>query len=351
LNEDGDEMRWGLKPETVVKLHKEGYVRFGELRPDRHQQVAIYHLQERSIKDIASGEIVISGRDPNGAVIAEYAKARALRPMSVWNRASHSAGDHGATLLNRFLPGRHFPFPKSLYAVEDTLRFFVADKPGALILDFFAGSATTAHAVMRLNRQDGGRRRSIMVTNNEVSADEAAELRSKGLLPGDSAWEAVGICQHITEPRIRAAVTGETPEGKPIVGDYTFVDEFPMAEGFEENAEFFDLTYEDPERIRYGLDFSAIAPLLWLRAASEGTRVNSADEAFAVVDTYAVLFDLDATAGFVAAVRAKSQIRIAYIVTDDETQFQAVAGQLPHGVESVRLYAAYLDNFGGQVGA
>ena len=54
------------------------------------------------------------------------------------------------------------------------------DKPDAVVLDFFAGSGTTAHAVTRLNRQDGGRRQSIMVTNNEVSADEAKELREPG---------------------------------------------------------------------------------------------------------------------------------------------------------------------------
>ncbi len=52
-----------------------------------------------------------------------------------------------------------------------------------------------------------------------------------------------------------------------------------------------------------------------------------------------------------SAVRAKPELRIAYIVTDDETQFQVVAGQLPHSVQPVRLYAAYLDNFRIQAGA
>ena len=351
LTEDGQEMRWGLKPDTVSKLHKDGFIRFGEFKPDRNQQVAIYHLQAGSIRDIASGEISVLGHDSRGAVIAEYAKARALRPMSVWNRASHSAGDHGATLLSKFLPGRHFPFPKSLYAVEDALRFFVGDKPDALILDFFAGSGTTTHAVMRLNRQDGGRRRSIMVTNNEASAEEALDLREKGRSPGDPEWEELGVCEHITKPRIRAAITGKTPADEPIRGDYKFVDEFPIVDGFEENAEFFDLTYEDPERVRYGLGFEAIAPLLWLRAGAEGVRLDSVEKTFAVADHYAVLFDLDAAAGFVAAVRSEPALRVAYVMTDDETQFQVVTGQLPHNVESIRLYAAYLDNFRIRAGA
>lgn len=117
-------------------------------------------------------------------------------------------------------PGHRFPFPKSLYAVEDALRFFVLDKPNAVVLDFFAGSGTTAHAVMRLNRQDGGRRRSIMVTNNEVSDEEARALRGQGYRPGDPEWEALGICEYITKPRIQAAITGQTPSGTPITGDY-----------------------------------------------------------------------------------------------------------------------------------
>ena len=49
---------------------------------------------------------------------------------------------------------------------------FVKDKPNALIVDFFAGSGTTAHATMRLNRQYGGQRRTVLVTNNEVAAAE-----------------------------------------------------------------------------------------------------------------------------------------------------------------------------------
>lgn len=60
------------------------------------------------------------------------------------------------------------------------------------ILDFFSGSGTTAHAVMRLNRQDGGSRQCISVTNNEVAADEQKALRENGLRPGDADWEKYG---------------------------------------------------------------------------------------------------------------------------------------------------------------
>lgn len=243
------------------------------------------------------------------------------------------------------LPGRKFPFPKSLYAVEDALRFFVANKPEAIILDFFSGSGTTAHAVMRLNKQDDGRRQCISVTNNEVAADEQKALREKGLRPGDADWEKHGICDYITKPRVAAAITGKTPGGEPIKGDYKFTDEFPIADGFEENAEFFTLTYEAKSAVNHNLAYARIAPMLWLRAGAQGRRIDKLpSEGWAVADTYGLLTEVDQATPFISAV-SQGSLRIAYIVTDDDRRFQAIAKRLPDGIEPVRLYESYLSNF------
>ena len=123
-------------------------------------------------------------------------------------------GSHGTNIIRALFPEAQFPFPKSLYAVEDALRFFVSEKPNAVILDFFAGSGTTAHAVMRLNKQDGGRRQCIPSPTTKSRADEQKALR-KGLRPGDAEWERWGICDYITKPRVQAAITGKTPDGEP----------------------------------------------------------------------------------------------------------------------------------------
>ena len=244
------------------------------------------------------------------------------------------------------MPGRKFPFPKSLYAVEDALRFFVADKPNAIVLDFFSGSGTTAHAVMRLNRLDNGMRQSICVTNNEVGAEEAGRLRDTKLRPGDTDWEKWGICDYITKPRIAACITGRVPEGQPINGDYKFTDEFPMAEGFEENAEFFTLTYETPVAVSHNRAFERIAPLLWMRAGSQGRRIDKLpDQGWEVADSYGLLIEPDKSAAFAQAIEGKEAIRVAYIVTDDARRFQSVVQQLPGSVEPVRLYESYLTNF------
>lgn len=244
------------------------------------------------------------------------------------------------------MPDRKFPFPKSLYAVEDAIRFLVANKPDAVILDFFSGSGTTAHAVMRLNKQDRGHRQCIAVTNNEVAAAEQEELRKKCLRPGDSDWEKWGICDYITKPRVQAAITGKTPGGEPIKSDYKFADEFPMADGFEENAEFFTLTYESPVSVNHNRAFARIAPLLWLRAGSRGRRLDKLpDDGWEVVEAYGLLVDVDVATPFCKAVHKAKKLRVAYIVTDDDRRFQAIARRLPDGVEPVRLYESYLTNF------
>ena len=64
-----------------------------------------------------------------------------------------------------------------------------------------------------------------------------------------------------------------------------------------------------------------------------------------MADTYGLLIDLDKASAFCKAVAAGAGLRIAYIVTDDERRFQAIARRLPDGVEPIRLYESYLTNF------
>ena len=119
-----------------------------------------------------------------------------------------------------------------------------------------------------------------------------------------------------------------------------------MADGFEENAEFFTLTYESPLSVQHNQAFRRIAPLLWMRAGCEGRRIESVPEdGWEVADTYGVLVDLDRAASFCDAAEAQGGIRVAYIVTDDDRRFQSVARHLPDDVDSVRLYESYLSNF------
>ena len=345
LRSDGSEGRWQVGAPRLRSLLEDGYAKRGAWNRSSNQW-AILFLKAGQISAISSGELKSSGKLPDGSLDLAWANSGQQgdsAPRTLWARDAHDASIYGSTLLRNMLPGRKFPFPKSLYAVEDTLRFVVADKPDAVVLDFFSGSGTTAHAVMRLNKQDGGSRQCISVTNNEVSAEEQTKLRKQGLRPGDPEWEQWGICDYITKPRIRAAVTGLTPEGDPIKGDYKFVDEFPMSEGFEENAAFFTLSYESPWMVEADRTFAAIAPMLWLRAGAVGERIDSIEGGWAIADSYGILKDLDLASDFVAELQRREGIRIAYVVTDDDGRYQQVASEIP-GIETVRLYEDYLRN-------
>jgi adenine-specific DNA-methyltransferase len=198
------------------------------------------------------------------------------------------------------------------------------NKPDALVLDFFGGSGTTAHAVMEMNAEDDGHRRAVVVTNNEINEKTRNTLRKMGLRQGDAAWEAEGVYEAVAKPRLRNVA---------------------MAERTAANVEFFDLTYLNPALIELDLAFEEIAPLLWMRAGSKGRCIAQRCDTYELADTYAVLFDIDSSREFITAVGKARDIGAAFVITDDETQYQAVVGQLPEGVESVQLYEAYLQTF------
>lgn len=341
----GAEKVWQMNPGNLRKLVVQGLAKVGAYDRKRNRYSILY-LGKKQRERIERGEILIVGRDDNNIVELEESEEQQIlkAPKTIWNRQAHNAGEYGSRLVRAMLPQRVFPYPKSLYAVEDALKTVAKDKRDALIVDFFSGSGTTAHAVMRLNHQDGGHRCSISITNNEVSEDETKKLIKRGLRQGDPDWEALGICRYITKPRVTAAITGKTPEGDPIKGDYKFTDEFPMADGFEENAVFFDLTYEDPDAVELGVAFEEIAPLLWLRAGSRGSIIKHEQPGFAMADAYAVLFDFASVGAFIDAVKQNASIGCAYVITDDTARYASVKAQLP-GLDVVRLYENYLQSF------
>jgi adenine-specific DNA-methyltransferase len=345
LTPNGTEMIWGVVPDSLRALVEKGYA--------RSNGSTIQFLNAGTVKAIDAGDVMVSGRDSQGAVIAEFAEGtKRLMPKTVWVRDSHNAQASGTLMLNKLIPGREFPFPKSLYAVEDALRFFVREKPGAVVLDFFGGSGTTAHAVARLNRQDEGRRQSIIITNNEVSEAEAKALRVQGHVPGDDEWETLGIFQHVTLPRITAAITGMTPDGSPIVGDYKFPDESAMADGFEENVEFLELSYLDRNEVSRGKAFEAIAPLLWLKAGATGSMIAKVKRPFAAPSgaRYCVLFDINHWHDFAEAIRERDDLTHIFVITDSVAQYQQVVAELPPTADVSMLYEDYLRNFEINVG-
>ena len=111
-------------------------------------------------------------------------------PKTVWTDSDLEAGRNGATLV-RTITGVDFPFPKSIYTLVKCLRLVVGNRTNATVLDFFAGSGTTGHAVLMLNQEDSGQRQCILCTNNENN-----------------------ICEEVTYPRVERVINGYEFEGK-----------------------------------------------------------------------------------------------------------------------------------------
>lgn len=219
IRKNKTEGNWQWSPETFKERMRLGRVRVGG---NEKRGFVIYILKDGEYAKIQRGEFQEAGRAADGSIIVEDADASFVLavPGSQWRIASHDATQYGSRLLGDILPDRRFPFPKSLYAVRDTLRFYLEDKPTALTVDFFAGSGTTLNAVNLLNATDGGSRRCILVTNNEVSAEEAAALGARGLQPGDAEWEAQGICRSVTWPRSKYTILGRRDDGSVLTGEY-----------------------------------------------------------------------------------------------------------------------------------
>lgn len=106
------------------------------------------------------------------------------KPKTVWTESKYDASSNGIMMLQDIFDGKNpFPYPKSFYALLDTLQ--ITTVSDSIVLDFFAGSGTTLHATMQLNSEDGGNRQCILVTNNENNiCEEVTYERNKRVIQG-----------------------------------------------------------------------------------------------------------------------------------------------------------------------
>jgi adenine-specific DNA-methyltransferase len=165
IDDNGKERRWKWAYNTVLENPKEFKIGI-----DRKKKLAMY----------------LKSRLNNEGVL----------PLTWWDKKEYSATAYGTNLLKDIFSEIHvFSYPKSLYAVKDCILSMTENK-NAIVLDFFAGSGTTAHAVLELNNEDDGNRQCILVTNNENN-----------------------ICTEVCYPRLKKVVEGyknqkrETVEG------------------------------------------------------------------------------------------------------------------------------------------
>lgn len=343
LRQDGTEGNWQISNVNLRVLIKSGFVMLGR---KVNNSVPIYYLKKGEIAKVNDGIYKISGYREDGSIMSDT-EVRSLVTGTQWRIGCHDASVGGTIMLKNIFVNSPFSFPKSLYAVHDTIRFFVANKPNALIVDFFAGSGTTLHAVNLLNAEDGGNRRCIMVTNNEVSDDESKMLAKQGCQPGDPEWEKLGISHYVTWPRTVCSIEGHDVKGSPLKGNYIGSD-IPMANGFNANAAFFKLGFLDKTSVALGKQFKEMLPTLWLKAGAHGKcpsiNGDAPDMLILPENRFAVLINENVFSDFEDEVLKHPEIQTAYLITDYEVNYRAMKSNL--AVETTyQLYRDYLDNF------
>lgn len=106
-------------------------------------------------------------KERSGALVVYYKfrpKHDGVLPLTFWGDSKYSATEHGTGTIKALFPDYNvFSYPKSIYAVEDCIHIAGLHRNNAAIMDFFAGSGTTGHAVVNLNRREGGRRRFTLI--------------------------------------------------------------------------------------------------------------------------------------------------------------------------------------------
>jgi adenine-specific DNA-methyltransferase len=118
--------------------------------------------KERAKENINELQAVIRKNRPT--IYYKRREMNRIKPTTFWFGSKYNANAYGSRLLEKYVPNSGFDFPKSLYSVLDCCDLFLPEN--GIVLDFFAGSGTTGHAIMELNKKSGNRR-FILCTNNE----------------------------------------------------------------------------------------------------------------------------------------------------------------------------------------
>ncbi len=350
LAPDGQEGRWQISQERFLQQYKAGTLIINSV-DENTGFASILYLKSGDLSRIESGILRVVGKNEKGQTVFETTEKslETIKPCTIWNMPYHDASTYGSLLLRKILPSSPFSYPKSLYAVHDCIDLFVRNKPNALILDFFAGSGTTLHAVNLLNAEDGGHRRCIMVTNNEVSDQEAKTLTKQGFKPGDDEWERLGIARYVNWPRTVCSIEGHDVNGLPLKGEYLGTDHRQMKDGFEANCIFFKLGFLDKTQVALGRQFRELLPLLWMKAGGVGPCPQLSNDTVPQMlvlpeNKFAVLTDERAFSEFLESVNEHDDIRMVYLVTDSDSMYCEMSRSFPKR-QTCQLYRDYLDNF------
>lgn len=344
IRKNGTEGNWQWSTETFKSRLKQGRIRIGG---NYEKGFTVYILKNGEYSKIVNGEFVVADRGINGELICEENSSDQVMavPGDIWKISLHDSTQYGSRFISNIFPDKIFTFPKSVYAVKDCLHFFTVNKKNALIIDFFAGSGTTLNAVNLLNVEDGGHRRCIMVTNNEVSDEEATSLKRRGYRPGDKEWEKLGIAHHVTWPRTTCSIKGIDVNEAPLNGDYLT----DLTEEKHTKRQIKQLNLVIPDGSAGTKIKKQIISLLGKNKLAQSLVKN--ESSYVISEDYpvAILFDDEKLNDFLDDLENQIQIRELYICTQNNKVFkkakEAIGEILGDFIETVPVTIPMMDGF------
>ena len=155
--------------EIISKDPEEFYAEFPSIIPilpvDILGKRRVWRWSDREavLKAAANNDFVITENDSKYIVRLKDRIKDGRKPKTIWSDSRYDASANGTILLKKIFKGEKlFSYPKSLYTVKDTIKMLTDSNSGDIVLDFFAGSGTTAHAILELNKEDDGNRQFIL---------------------------------------------------------------------------------------------------------------------------------------------------------------------------------------------
>ena len=172
---------------------------------------------------------------------------------TVWDDPRYDANEYGTKIIKDLVPNCPFKFPKSLWNVYDCLYAVVGKDPNATILDFFGGSGTTAHAVLELNKADGGNRKFILTEQMDyiesVTCKRVGEVIKRNGIGSYVYCELAQANQQLVEEIMAATEPFKLQEMWERLQEKGFLSYKVSPKIFDEGAETFtDLSLDDQKR-------------------------------------------------------------------------------------------------------
>ncbi|CAM8656407.1 DNA methylase N-4/N-6 [Oxalobacteraceae bacterium] len=269
-------------------------------------------------------------RTPQGGISPQvYYKYRpnedGVTPLTIWTDSKFSATEHGTKLLKNLFKDANFSYPKSIHAVEECLTVMGSGNKTATVLDYFAGSGTTGHAVINLNRNDGGSRRYILVEQGEYFDSVTAPRMQKVIYSND--WKA-GVPVAMGSPTSHCFKIIKIEGYEDVLNNL----KLNKPSGSEDLFESLPKSLQDDYLVQYFLDIESKSSLLSVQHFKKpfDYTLNIAVDSAGAYEPRKV--DLVETFNYLLGMRVKQ------IDAQHQRGFVTVTGTLPNGESCLVLW-------------